>query len=296
MHTDPLSALAGTIDPISAINELGDWDVFDAQPPAPAPLPEPTGVLHEDPLAVLSHPRKRGRPLSSADEERSGPQVQQDLLLPPPPPRVPEPQATSKNKSCVIRSLQEFDDQVCCAVSFAAHLDNISNKAASEMLRTLLPNLLQCAGASELTKQVGALLERRSIDRSRAYVAAVGLHVHQNSIEAIRTWNVEHPLFAHALSRMKEPARSKQTCAAIIDWMWDETHQCLQDNPGHETLAHLPLTHEYLQALRRGGILAARSVAMSVMVQLGGLSIFGKFYRVNFGYLSIEVRSKGNDS
>ena len=57
---------------------------------------------------------------------------------------------------------------------------------------------------------------------------------------------------------------------AIVDWMWDETHQCLQDSPGHELLSHLPLRREYVQALRSGGILAARSVAMSVMVQLGG--------------------------
>ena len=47
-------------------------------------------------------------------------------------------------------------------------------------------------------------------------------------------------------------------------------HQCLQDSPGHELLSHLPLRREYVQALRSGGILAARSVAMSVMVQLGG--------------------------
>eukprot|EP00969_Alexandrium_andersonii_P054230 2387399-Alexandrium_andersonii.AAC.1 len=66
-------------------------------------------------------------------------------------------------------SLQGVDDRVAVALAFAARLDNVSNNAVSHLLRTAVPRLLDCVpDCCENAKAIAHLLERRSIDRSRA--------------------------------------------------------------------------------------------------------------------------------
>ena len=72
-----------------------------------------------------------------------------------------------------------------------------------------------------------------------------------------------------------DPSMLLGQCVLIVDWMWDETHQvCRDGTPCRESFAALPLTAEYLRAFKSGGYKAARHVAMSVMVQLGGYQLF----------------------
>ena len=63
------------------------------------------------------------------------------------------------------------------------------------------------------------------------------------------------------------------TAYFVVNWMWDETHQLLMQSVQSDVFSHLPLTTEYISALRSGSAMVSRNVAMSIMVHLGGLML-----------------------
>ena len=249
---DPLasiSVLAPEPAGVSAVSRDPLATIVTVPPTALAPL----AFDSVDPLEQMHVPRPRGRKPTGEAVQKVAKQEEQVCRA-------------TKSVMTEVQALQHVDDRIACVLAFAARLDNVSNRAVSDLLRSLLPSLMKLVpDISRLTLDVDACLERRSIDRSRVFAACAIVFLQKDRIGAIRMMDMKHPYMQGFDLSLDEDL------LAVVDWMWDETHQCLQDSPGHELLAHLPLRREYVQALRSGGILAARSVAMSVMVQLGGL-------------------------
>jgi hypothetical protein len=179
-----------------------------------------------------------------------------------------------------------YDDKISVAIAFTASVNSVSNQAFSNIAQSLIPSLTKLChdvAPDAPVSRIGELCKPQNIKRSRDLVAAATIHKVLHCIQALRDWDEDHVytqriaevIFTASLMQYP-PADSIDilaNCILIVDWMWDETCQTLNDNSPLDVVERLPLTPEYLHALRSGGYAAARCVAMSVMVQMGGFEL-----------------------
>ena len=121
-----------------------------------------------------------------------------------------------------------------------------------------------------------------TIKRCKDHALAVALANILEKQSAFRAWDCNHPFVKELNRRLLQPFEGLppsmddllRGCVCVVHWLWDETHQQLVDNSPLELfLARLPLTPEYLAALRSGGAAAARNLAMPIMIQMGSVTL-----------------------
>ena len=123
-------------------------------------------------------------------------------------------------------------------------------------------------------------------ERSKDLVVATLFHFTRKKLTAIRAWETTDSVASTIQAKLLERhccyglgtifevtvADVLGTCIGTIDWRWDETEQNLDENA--KPLTGLPLTQEYVAALRFGGYGVVKNITMSVMAQLGGIEFF----------------------
>ena len=183
-----------------------------------------------------------------------------------------------------------FDDRYSVAIAFGGGMQGTSVNAASMLLQSMLPRLAKLCPDNQSPPgfRLAELAKPKNIKRSKDLVAITYLSKTQADVKALKAWDTTHDYVKRVSERLLvffeptplksmlvDPSMLLGQCVLIVDWMWDETHQvCRDGTPCRESFAALPLTAEYLRALKSGGYKAARHVAMSVMVQLGGFQLF----------------------
>ena len=222
------SILPNMSDPLAVILQPGDGDG------AVDPLSQ---ILVPDPLSAVVASRKRKalpEPLEPrAEAYRSG-----DECLG----SAKDEKKKSKKAAAAEVAMQALDNRVAVAVAFTtSRFAPASNQSSSILLRSLMPQLNSIVTPYDSNSDISKLLGSRSMDRFRGMVASAVLDVQADAVDAIRRWDSKHPFIELCLAaRVPEPKEFKPSEAfAIIDWMWDETHQCISDDPSHWALIRI---------------------------------------------------------
>ena len=148
----------------------------------------------------------------------------------------------SKKAAAAEVAMQALDNRVAVAVAFTtSRFAPASNQSSSILLRSLMPQLNSIVTPYDSNSDISKLLGSRSMDRFRGMVASAVLDVQADAVDAIRRWDSKHPFIELCLAaRVPEPKEFKPSEAfVIIDWMWDETHQCISDDPRHWALIRI---------------------------------------------------------
>ena len=227
-------------DPLAVILQPGDGDG------AVDPLSQI--LVPEDPLGAVVASRSRKRkalpePLEPrAEAYRSGDEClgssrPGDECLG----SAKDEKKKSKKAAAAEVAMQALDNRVAVAVAFTTSRFSTANRSSSILLRSLMPQLNSIVTPYDSNSDISQLLHPKSMLRSRGMVASAVLDVQADAVDAIRRWDSKHPFIESCLAaRVPEPKEFKPSEAfAIIDWMWDETHQCISDDPSHWALIRI---------------------------------------------------------
>jgi hypothetical protein len=231
----------GVVDPLS---------IFDGQD-----LADDDGVV--DPLSILDGTLGKTQPSARLRKlpRTSATALQSEQL-----------QASSATTSSAgaNAALRGVEDAMTLALAQAPIFAKTAASAAARMCRQFAGVFSMLSLNTALAEQqasLQALLHRKAINLSRCYVAHLYCWRQSEHLTKVLSGEVPDVIAGQ---------QSSKPDVVVISWSWDETHQMLSSRRGLRT-HNLPLTEEYLRSIRAG--LSTANVAMSIMVQAGGLLV-----------------------